>query len=114
MSNLPLREVGNNVVNMYFLLLQQDSTFKWDTCGPHAILNSLGTYVTDFKKSVKVFRDNQDKSEKELCALLEDCALKYDKPDSDLLEGGQKWSNSGGIIAFSDIKVLLQILQKLI
>ena len=70
--------------------------------------------MVDFQKSVKVFRENQQKPEDEICALLEDCALRYDKPDSDALQGGQKWSNSGGIIAFRDKKVILQILQKLI
>ncbi len=62
-----------------------------------------------------MYRENRGQPEKDLLrALLRDCSLRYDKPDSNLLQGGQKWSNSGGIVAFRDPKILLRILEKLV
>lgn len=75
---------------------------------------SIGAYMTDFERSVQIYRENQQKAEGEICALLEECALKYNKPDSEELKGGLKWSNSRGIIATRDQKVLLKLLQKLV
>lgn len=37
-----------------WFLLTKGSTYKWDTCAPHAILNSLGGGVLDLKESLKV------------------------------------------------------------
>ena len=71
--------------------------------------------MADFHKAVQVYKENCEKSEDELRALLEEkCALKYHEPDSEALQGGQKWCNSGGIIAFRDHAILLQILRKLV
>lgn len=36
-----------------WFLLTKGSTYKWDTCGPHAILNSLGGGVVDLRESLK-------------------------------------------------------------
>ncbi|KAL5285341.1 INPP1 family protein [Megaselia abdita] len=36
-----------------FFLLSKGSTYKWDTCAPHAILNSLGGGILDLRESLK-------------------------------------------------------------
>lgn len=36
-----------------WFLLTKGSTYKWDTCAPHAILNSLGGGILDLKASLK-------------------------------------------------------------
>lgn len=36
-----------------WFLLTKGTTYKWDTCGPHAILNSLGGGILDLKESLK-------------------------------------------------------------
>lgn len=39
--------------NAKWFLLTKGSTYKWDTCAPHAILNSLGGGIIDLKESLK-------------------------------------------------------------
>lgn len=36
-----------------WFLLSKGSTYKWDTCAPHAILNSLGGGIVDLKSSLR-------------------------------------------------------------
>ncbi|XP_008211543.1 inositol polyphosphate 1-phosphatase [Nasonia vitripennis] len=67
-------------------VLSKSSTYKWDVCGPHAILRSQGGGLLDFKK----YRDNQD------CC---DSGMKYSNVDSEA-------ANKGGLIAFREKEIL--------
>ena len=85
-------------------ILTKGSTFKWDTCGPQAILRSLGGGIVDYhvwKSSSKVTESGD---------FLAKAGLKYHKPDSeeDVAEG-QRWSNSGGIIAYRSVSLLEKV-----
>ncbi|KAH0560850.1 inositol polyphosphate 1-phosphatase [Cotesia glomerata] len=75
-------------------VLSKSSTYKWDTCGPHAILRSLGGNIIDFKK----FSTNHDEDPSEF-------AIKYNDGDE------AKHSNAGGLIAYRNSETL-QLLQK--
>ncbi len=71
--------------------------------------------MVDLKLAQDIFAANRDKTTEELLFLLKDGSLlRYNKPDSEDLKAGQKWSNSRGIVAFRDWNVLLEILPKLI
>ncbi|XP_077979191.1 inositol polyphosphate 1-phosphatase-like [Glandiceps talaboti] len=71
-------------------VLSRGSTFKWDCCAPHAILNSMGGGMLDLQKALKV-AEGEDIGTAEIL---------YDKPDNSVWEPGQQWSNSGGVIAY--------------
>ncbi|CAG5087631.1 Similar to Inpp1: Inositol polyphosphate 1-phosphatase (Mus musculus) [Cotesia congregata] len=75
-------------------VLSKSSTYKWDTCGPHAIIRSLGGNIIDFKK----FSTNHDEDPSEF-------AIKYNDGDE------AKHSNAGGLIVYRNSETL-QLLQK--
>ena len=61
-------------------------TYKWDTCGSHAILNVIGggmVYWEKFKNKVKE-------------------GVTYHCQDINGLSGPQQWQNHGGVLAFRD------------
>eukprot|EP01102_Stenamoeba_stenopodia_P012129 TRINITY_DN378_c0_g1_i1.p1 TRINITY_DN378_c0_g1~~TRINITY_DN378_c0_g1_i1.p1 ORF type:complete len:403 (+),score=78.88 TRINITY_DN378_c0_g1_i1:316-1524(+) len=58
-------------------ILSKGSTFKWDTCGPHAILLGRGGGVTQ----------------------PDGVPLRYHQPDEGC-KGAKKWSNSKGLVAW--------------
>jgi len=68
-------------------ILSKDSTFKWDTCGPHAILRASGGGI----------QTRQQQKEGKKFELVD---VKYHRPD-DGATGTKKWSNKTGFIAFS-------------
>ncbi|XP_018572429.1 inositol polyphosphate 1-phosphatase [Anoplophora glabripennis] len=70
-------------------VLTKGTTFKWDTCAPHAILNSLGGGMTDFHETL---RNNE-------------LSIKY-------FNGGNN-CNVTGIIAFRRREVLKDIIDTL-
>lgn len=65
--------------DIYFL--SKASTFKWDTCGPQAILRALGGDILDMKKSIK------EKKPVELKYLIDESS-----------------GNEGGIIAYRNLE----------
>ncbi|XP_070565818.1 inositol polyphosphate 1-phosphatase-like [Ptychodera flava] len=95
--------VSDKLVDAY--ILSKGTTFKWDCCAPHAILTSMGGGIVDLKKAMQCGDDG---------ACLNSAAIHYDKPDSNDYEPGQKWANSGGMIAYwseDAAKEILKLLQ---
>ncbi|RZC41458.1 inositol polyphosphate 1-phosphatase [Asbolus verrucosus] len=68
-------------------VLSKDSTFKWDTCGPQAILRSLGGDVVVFSEAVR----------------KQVVSVKYDE--------GSGSCNCGGIIAYRKSAVLEDVIE---
>ncbi|XP_026535838.1 inositol polyphosphate 1-phosphatase [Notechis scutatus] len=71
-------------------VLSEGSTFKWDSCGPHAILRALGGGIIDLSAALKVWRAGQHKNLPELT---------YNKPIEGAV-GAERWANQGGLIAY--------------
>ncbi|CAH0553501.1 unnamed protein product [Brassicogethes aeneus] len=73
-------------------LLSKDTTFKWDTCAPHAILKSLGGNLLIYEDAL---RNTQS-------------SIKYPTETADC-----NHSNRGGLIAYKDVDVLNEVLSHL-
>ncbi|XP_023175770.2 inositol polyphosphate 1-phosphatase [Drosophila hydei] len=85
-------KVISNDADIY--LLSKGSTFRWDTCGPQAILRALGGDVFDYVASIK----------QQLPVPIK----YFDKSESD-----SDWKrNSNGLIAVRDITILNEIFNK--
>ncbi|XP_029450647.1 inositol polyphosphate 1-phosphatase-like [Rhinatrema bivittatum] len=67
-----------------------DTTFKWDSCGPHAILRALGGGMVDLARVKEMGEEGANK-------LLPE--LTYNEPIQEEL-GAEKWANKGGVLAF--------------
>ena len=93
---------------MHAYILSKGSTFKWDTCGPHAILMALGGGMVSYHSL-----DNL-----KLPLTSENCLdfqLVYNLSDDKNSIGANKWSNSNGLIAYrslDDLEQILKIVQK--
>lgn len=66
-------------------VLSEGSTFKWDSCAPHALLRALGGGVADLAESL---RDGQSE-------------LTYHRPREER-KGAERWANHGGLVAYRD------------
>lgn len=74
-------------------ILSKGSTYKWDTCGPQAILRSLGGGIIEFQS----FVDNPDSNYTD---------VKY-------LSTSTNFSNSNGLVAYRNCETL-QILKSIL
>lgn len=74
--------VATGQVDAY--ILTKASTYRWDTCGPQAILQSLGGGILDF----------------------ESCKQNPELIDLDVNYSNSKLSNKGGLIAYRDLNTL--------
>ena len=101
--------VVDQLVGAY--LLTKGSTFKWDTCAPHAILRTLYGGIVDYNKAMELVRSNEDKTFEELAKILDSHQLCYTVPEQ---AGVDHWCNAGGIVAYRDEKILVNILKKLV
>lgn len=79
-------------VNAY--VLSKGSTYKWDTCAPHAILRSLNGGICDFNKAMK-----RSHNVPESCV---DTEITYNMLSDNMTDFKTNSCNSGGIIAYSD------------
>ena len=104
--------VIQNLVSVF--LLSKPSCYKWDTCSPHAILLSLGGGVLDLHRALDIMNENRGLTIDGLCATLKrDAQLKYNHPDLVNHHPGQKWCNSGGLLAYRNIGTAVRLLQRL-
>ncbi|XP_069111278.1 inositol polyphosphate 1-phosphatase-like [Argopecten irradians] len=83
-------------------ILSKSSTFKWDACGPHAILLSLGGGLISFKSL-------QDTDLQDSESLVRDLQIRYDKSDHPGATGANQWCNEGGIVAYTSTAMLKTI-----
>ncbi|XP_033639225.1 inositol polyphosphate 1-phosphatase-like [Asterias rubens] len=99
-------------------ILSKGSTFKWDTCAPHAILKSMNGGMANLAKALEIYREFVKKGSgdgSDSAGLdLREAELRYEEPDANgSKEAGQKWANAGGIVAYRSKDVLLQVLETL-
>ena len=78
-------------------LLSQGSTFKWDTCGPQAILKACGGNLL----SLAPLLEGKEPEE-----------LLYHRPECE--EDGTKWSNKEGIVAFRSKEAYRELIQDIV
>ncbi|XP_051931519.1 inositol polyphosphate 1-phosphatase [Hippocampus zosterae] len=77
-------------------VLSEGSTFKWDSCAPHALLRALGGGVVDLTKSLK-------------CSSEAKVELTYHQPCAEG-KGADRWANYGGLVAYGDCSQLSSII----
>jgi inositol polyphosphate 1-phosphatase len=100
--------VADRLVDLYFL--SKGSTYKWDTCAPHAVLLAQGGGIVDFQAALGAVHKKQ-----EIREVVEHCQLTYHvkntgcSPDS-----VECWANINGIIAYSNIDQLIDMLNYLV
>lgn len=82
--------VIQGLVDVY--LLSEGSTFKWDSCAPHAVLRALGGGISDLNQCLLSYVNGSDGPRPELT---------YHEPHSGS-QGVDRWANRGGIIAYLD------------
>ncbi|XP_071351460.1 inositol polyphosphate 1-phosphatase isoform X2 [Trachinotus anak] len=80
-------------------VLSEGSTFKWDSCAPHALLRALGGGVVDLTKSLQSSSGSQDQQTE----------LTYHKPYTEC-KGADRWANHGGLVAYRDCSQLRSII----
>jgi inositol polyphosphate 1-phosphatase len=92
--------VARGDADMY--VLSKGSTFRWDTCGPHAILRALGGGIVSYKKVLEIGRN------------LEESELNYSENcTAESLSPASLHCNYDGLIAFRDGSLLHELIQVL-
>ncbi|XP_018597082.2 inositol polyphosphate 1-phosphatase-like [Scleropages formosus] len=71
-------------------VFSEDTTFRWDCCGPHAILRSMGGGMADLKECLRLRRDGKPELRPELV---------YNAPVEGAA-GADRWANKGGLVAY--------------
>ncbi|NP_001158760.1 Inositol polyphosphate 1-phosphatase [Salmo salar] len=88
-------------------VLSEGSTFKWDSCGPHALLRALGGGMVDLKEclhssgSSHCQGGHQDQGE-----------LTYHQPHTEST-GADHWANQGGLVAYLNCQILHRVIGEL-
>ncbi|PNF33696.1 Inositol polyphosphate 1-phosphatase [Cryptotermes secundus] len=85
--------------NADLYLLTKGSTFMWDTCGPHAILRSLGGGIVSYKR---VLENGEN---------LEEAELKYGANHTAEEQCSASHCNLEGIIAFRDRSLVHELVK---
>ncbi|XP_026477980.1 inositol polyphosphate 1-phosphatase-like [Ctenocephalides felis] len=96
---VPLAGAGYKILNVIIdncdcFILSRGSTYKWDTCGPHAILRAMGGGIIQFAPTVSQSMDSE---------IPNDLCITYNKENK----------NSNGLIAYKDPRKLQELLTML-
>ncbi|KAM9759794.1 inositol polyphosphate 1-phosphatase isoform 1-T2 [Menidia menidia] len=83
-------------------VLSEGSTFKWDSCAPHALLRALGGGVVDLTQSLQHISGARDHQTE----------LTYHQASTDC-KGANRWANGGGLVAYRDCSHLRSIVSVL-
>lgn len=92
--------VIQGLVDVY--VLSEGSTFKWDSCAPHALLRALGGGVVDLAACLKSSSGEQDQQTE----------LTYHQPSTGC-KGAERWANRGGLVAYRNCSQLLSVMAAL-
>lgn len=93
--------VVQGLVDVY--VLSEGSTFKWDSCAPHAVLRALGGGVSDLSECMRAHLNGHKGHTTELT---------YHQPHNHS-QGVERWANQGGIIAYLDSSVIDKVVAAL-
>lgn len=93
--------VVQGLVDVY--VLSEGSTFKWDSCAPHALLRALGGGVSDLSECIHAHVSGNKGHPAELT---------YHQPHNQS-QGVDRWANRGGIIAYLDSSVINKVVAAL-
>ncbi|XP_073681935.1 inositol polyphosphate 1-phosphatase [Garra rufa] len=93
--------VVQGLVDVY--VLSEGSTFKWDSCAPHAVLRALGGGVADLRESLRAHVNGN---------VGHTAELTYHQPHTES-QGVDRWANRGGIIAYLDSSVIDKVVAAL-
>lgn len=90
-------------------ILSKGSTFKWDSCAPHAVLRAFGGGIVSYQKVMTTELQGFVEGKKPIHGL----ELLYHVPDKVHSTGVNQWCNDGGIIAFKDVAILKDLISAL-
>ncbi|XP_071766979.1 inositol polyphosphate 1-phosphatase [Centroberyx gerrardi] len=80
-------------------VLSEGSTFKWDSCAPHALLRALGGGVVDLTKCLQSGAGTEGHR----------AELVYHQPHTES-QGADRWANQGGLVAYLDCTLLHSVI----
>ncbi|XP_048856203.1 inositol polyphosphate 1-phosphatase [Brienomyrus brachyistius] len=80
-------------------VLSEGSTYKWDSCGPHAILRALGGGIVDLAECIGCLQEDE----------YQHIELKYHQPKPGS-QGAECWANHGGLVAYLDSAKLKRVI----
>jgi len=83
-------------------VLTKNSNYKWDCCGPHAILRALGGGIVKYQDLYNYTKTGQH----DYSSLSQ---ITYQEPDNNEVTGALKWSNQGGVVAYRHSGMLSRI-----
>ncbi|KAL5006428.1 hypothetical protein ScPMuIL_015234 [Solemya velum] len=98
--------VAQDLADAY--LLSKDTVFKWDSCGLHAILRSLGGGLLTYSRVLDLARQGKDLGKSDLSS----CEVLYNTPAEEGTQVSQ-FCNKGGMIAYHDFNVLKTVFREL-
>ncbi|XP_014452001.3 inositol polyphosphate 1-phosphatase isoform X1 [Alligator mississippiensis] len=84
-------------------VLSEGSTYKWDSCGPHAVLRALGGGMVDLGAALAGWRAGRHEPPPQLT---------YHRAAGGAA-GAERWANHGGLVAFAHPEHLLAVLDAL-
>ncbi|GAU98887.1 hypothetical protein RvY_09970 [Ramazzottius varieornatus] len=87
-------------------VLSRATTFKWDSCAPHAILRSVGGGCCDLAKALVNFDLHSVQNNRKY-------ELQYLHPDDPDRDATDCWLNEGGILAYASLSDLAEIVATL-
>lgn len=86
-------------------VLSKNSTFKWDTCAPHAVLLALGGGIMSYKNLCDFPQEGTQSFDKAV-----GLQILYERGDNSKSIGVNQWCNSDGIVAYKSQDSLKRLL----